>query len=103
MEENKMKKLVGLLLAVAMFVSLVALPATAEAPVEINMFISMPEYADAVRALIDVYKTVAPNVTIHYETTQNDYPTLLKTKINAGETPDIFATTSGKEIGVYMD
>ena len=98
-----MKKLVGLLLAVAMFVSLVALPATAEAPVEINMFISMPEYADAVRALIDVYKTVAPNVTIHYETTQNDYPTLLKTKINAGETPDIFATTSGKEIGVYMD
>ena len=79
------------------------IPAVAESPVEINMFISMPEYADAVRALIDEYKTVAPNVTINYETTQNDYPTLLKTKINAGETPDIFSTTSGKEIGVYLD
>lgn len=98
-----MKKLVSLILAVAMLVSMTVISATAEAPVEINMFISSPEYADAVRALIDEYKTVAPNVTINYETTQNDYPTLLKTKINAGETPDIFSTTSGKEIGVYLD
>jgi len=98
-----MKKLVSLLLAVAMLLTMVVIPAMAESPVEINMFISMPEYADAVRALIDAYKTVAPNVTINYETTQNDYPTLLKTKINAGETPDIFTTTSGKEIDVYKD
>ena len=97
-----MKKLLSLVLAIAMVLSLATF-ARAEDPVVINMFISQPEYADAVRALIDAYKEVAPNVTINYETTQNDYPTLLKTKINAGECPDIFSTTSGKEIGVYLE
>jgi raffinose/stachyose/melibiose transport system substrate-binding protein len=89
-------------LAIAMLLSLATF-ASAEQSAEINMFISQPEYADQVRALIDAYKEVAPSVTINYETTQNDYPTLLKTKINAGECPDIFSTTSGKEIGVYLD
>ncbi len=67
------------------------------------MFISSPEYADAIGELIDAYKEVAPNVTINYETTQNDYPTMLKAKLNSGEVPDIFASTSGKEIDVYKE
>lgn len=74
-----------------------------EVDAEIYMFISMPEYAEAIETLIAEYKTVKPNVTINYETTQNDYPTLLKTKLNSGEAPDIFSSTSGKEIGVYLD
>lgn len=77
--------------------------ADSEETVEINMFISSPEYADAITELIAAYKEVKPNVTINYETTQNDYPTLLKTKLNAGECPDIFSSTSGKEIGTYLD
>lgn len=76
---------------------------TNDEPVEINMFISMPEYADAIRELIAAYKEVKPNVTINYETTQNDYPTLLKAKLNSGDIPDLFSSTSGKEIGVYLD
>lgn len=95
-----MKKLLSLMLALAM---LFALSVSALAATEINMFISSPEYADAVNALIEAYKEVAPDVTINYETTQNDYPTLLKTRINAGMTPDIFSTTSGKEIGDYIE
>lgn len=70
---------------------------------EIYMFIASPEYADAIGELIDAYKEVAPNVTINYETTQNDYPTLLKAKLNSGEVPDIFSSTSGKEIDVYKE
>ncbi|WP_313152669.1 ABC transporter substrate-binding protein [Lacrimispora sp.] len=70
---------------------------------EIYMFISQPEYADAINKLIEEYKTVAPDVTINYETTQNDYPTLLKAKLNSGEIPDIFSSTSGKEIEVYKE
>ena len=58
---------------------------------EIYMFISQPEYADAINELIEAYKEVAPDVTINYETTQNDYPTLLKAKLNSGEVPDIFS------------
>lgn len=74
-----------------------------EESVEISMFIASPEYADAINALIEEYKTVAPNVTINYETTQNDYPTLLKAKLNSGECPDIFSSTSGKEIETYKE
>jgi len=77
--------------------------AASDEPVEINIFISMPEYADAIEELIAAYKEEKPNVTINYETTQNDYPTLLKAKLNSGECPDIFASTSGKEIEVYLD
>ena len=47
---------------------------------DIYMFISSPEYADAINTLIDQYKSVAPNVTINYETTQNDYPTMISAK-----------------------
>lgn len=70
---------------------------------EVYMFIASPEYADAINELIDAYKEVAPNVTINYETTQNDYPTLLKAKLNSGDVPDIFSSTSGKEIDVYKE
>ncbi len=70
---------------------------------EIYMFISSPEYADAINELIDEYANVAPDVTINYETTQNDYPTLLKAKLNSGEVPDIFSSTSGKEIDTYLE
>ena len=77
--------------------------ASSDEPVEIYMFISSPEYADAINTLIEEYKTVAPNVTINYETTQNDYPTLLKAKLNSGEVPDIFSSTSGMEIDTYLE
>lgn len=77
--------------------------ASSDEEAEIYMFISSPEYADAINTLIEEYKTVAPNVTINYETTQNDYPTLLKAKLNSGEVPEIFSSTSGKEIDVYKE
>lgn len=70
---------------------------------EIYMFISSPEYADAINVLIEEYKNVAPGVTINYETTQNDYPTMLKAKLNSGDVPDIFSSTSGKEIDTYLE
>ncbi len=77
---------------------------TADAePVEINMFIASPEYADAINQLIAEYQTQFPNVKVNYETTQNDYPTQLKAKLNAGECPDIFSSTSGKEIQTYLE
>lgn len=99
------KKLLSVLLSTAMAVSAFAgLGMTASADEnEIYMFISSPEYADAINELIEAYKEVAPDVTINYETTQNDYPTLLKAKLNSGEVPDIFSSTSGKEIDVYRE
>lgn len=103
------KKLLSILLAGTMAVSLTGMSVMADEvdysadEGEIYMFISQPEYADAITELIDAYSEVAPNVTINYETTQNDYPTLLKAKLNSGEVPDIFSSTSGKEIDVYKE
>ena len=94
-----MKK-INVLLLVCMFAAMLV---SAVSAADIYMFIPSPEYADAINTLIEEYKTVAPDVTINYETTQSDYPTLLKAKINAGSTPDIFGSTSGKEIAVYLD
>ncbi|MDR0909146.1 MAG: extracellular solute-binding protein, partial [Spirochaetaceae bacterium] len=73
------------------------------APVELYMFISQPEYQTAINALLAEYKKVAPNVTINYETVQDTYPAMLKTKLNSGEVPDIFASTAGKEIDLYTE
>ena len=98
-----MKRRLCLTLICVLLAGLCPAAAFAEAPVEISMFVTAPEYADAIRTLIDAYKLVKPNVTIRYEATQSDYPALLKTRINAGECPDIFATTSGKEIALYQD
>ena len=94
-----MKKF-SVLLAVCIFAAVFCSAVSAS---DIYMFIPSPEYADAINTLIEEYKTVAPDVNINYETTQSDYPTLLKAKINSGSTPDIFGSTSGKEIGVYLD
>lgn len=103
------KKWLSLLLAGALALSMTGMSVYAEDvdysadEGEIYMFISQPEYADAITELIEAYGEVAPNVTINYETTQNDYPTLLKTKLNSGEVPDIFSSTSGKEIDTYKE
>ena len=71
--------------------------------VELDMFISQPEYADAIRALLSEYKKVAPNVTINYETVQDAYPALLKSRLNSGSVPDIFTSTAGAEIDTYKE
>jgi raffinose/stachyose/melibiose transport system substrate-binding protein len=77
--------------------------AKAGGPVELYMFISQPEYADAIRALVAQYKTEVPGVTVNYETTQDQYPAMLKTKLNSGDVPDIFASTAGAEIDSYKE
>ncbi len=69
---------------------------------ELTMFLTSPEYAEAMQTLIDEYENVNPDVKIYYETTQ-DYNAMLRTKINAGEIPDFFHTSTGKEIQVYAD
>ncbi len=103
------KKLMSILLAGTMAATMMSMGAMADDvdysadEGEIYMFVASPEYADAITELIDAYSEVAPNVTINYETTQNDYPTLLKAKLNSGEVPDIFSSTSGKEIDTYKE
>ncbi|WP_372632593.1 ABC transporter substrate-binding protein [Cohnella sp.] len=72
-------------------------------PVTINMFTASPEYTDAFNAYIAEYKKVKPNVTINLEIMQADYNTVLKSRIAAGTTPDVFQTTAGGDIDTYAE
>ncbi|MBD2870228.1 ABC transporter substrate-binding protein [Paenibacillus arenilitoris] len=73
------------------------------APVTINMFTASPEYTDAFNAYIAEYKKVKPNVTINLEIMQADYNTVLKSRIAAGSTPDVFQTTAGGDIDTFAE
>ncbi|GIO35385.1 ABC transporter substrate-binding protein [Paenibacillus antibioticophila] len=72
-------------------------------PVTIYMFTASPEYTDAFNTYISEYKKVKPNVTINLEIMQADYNTVLKSKIAAGSTPDVFQTTAGGDIDTFAD
>lgn len=65
------------------------------------MFINAPEYTDAYNVLISEYKKIKPNVNIELQIMQDDYPDLLKAKIASGDIPDVFQTTSVREIKEY--
>ncbi|TYP73184.1 extracellular solute-binding protein [Paenibacillus methanolicus] len=77
--------------------------ADASKPVTINMFTASPEYTQAFNAYIEEYKEVKPNVTINLEIMQADYNTVLKSKIAAGSTPDVFQTTAGGDIDTFAE
>lgn len=77
--------------------------ADANKKVTINMFTASPEYTDAFNAYIEEYKKVKPNVTINLEIMQSDYNTVLKSRIAAGSTPDVFQTTAGGDIDTYAE
>jgi len=76
---------------------------TSAKPVTINMFTASPEYTDAFNAYIAEYKKVKSNVTINLEIMQADYNTVLKSKIAAGSTPDVFQTTAGGDIDTFAE
>lgn len=77
--------------------------ADSDKPVTINMFTASPEYTDAFNAYIAEYKKVKPNVTINLEIMQADYNTVLKSRIAAGSTPDVFQTTAGGDIDTFAE
>ncbi|MBA9084695.1 raffinose/stachyose/melibiose transport system substrate-binding protein [Fontibacillus solani] len=72
-------------------------------PVTINMFTASPEYTDAFNAYIEEYKKVKPDVTINLEIMQADYNAVLKSRIAAGSTPDVFQTTAGGDIDTFAE
>jgi len=98
-----MKKMLSIFVLFVVMVSGIFAGGSKARGVELDMFISQPEYADAIRALIAEYKKVVPDVTINYETTQDAYPALLKSRLNSGSVPDIFSSTAGAEIDSYKE
>ena len=80
--------------------------ATEQAEAEpVTLKILKAESADAEKwaALAEEYHAQNPNVTIEVESYDNDYWTVLKTRLNAGEYPDIFVTTPFQDTVTYQE
>lgn len=59
------------------------------------------EQADAFYRMIELFEAEYPNIRIEGEIVQTDYYAVLQTKLNAGDVPDIFATTGWAHNAAY--
>lgn len=71
--------------------------------VTLNFMLNSPELTDQYKAMAAEYKKTAPNVTINMTIIQNDYQTVLKSKLNSGEVPDLFMSSAYNDNLVYQD
>ncbi len=78
-------------------------PSASSGPVSVKMFMNKEDYTDAVKAFIDEYKRIKPNVTVKVETVEAEYPKELEKRIKAGDIPDVFTTSAGGEIKLYAE
>lgn len=62
-----------------------------------------PEYTEQMNAMGKEYTKQVPNVTIEFEILQADYNTVLKTRINSGQVPDVFMTGAYNDMKTYAD
>lgn len=76
---------------------------TADKPVTLNFMLNSPELTDQYNDMVAAYKKVKPNVTINLQILQNDYQTVLKTKLNSGDAPDLFMSSAYNDNKVYKD
>jgi raffinose/stachyose/melibiose transport system substrate-binding protein len=71
--------------------------------VTISILQYAPEMSDALHTMTDAYTKEHPNVKFDITIHQDDYFTLLKTRINSGDVPDIFMTGAYNDISTYQD
>lgn len=71
--------------------------------VELYFMFNGPEYTDAYHDLIDHYTEEHPNVSIELEVLQNDYQTVLRSRLNSGEVPDLFLSSAYSDNTLYAD
>lgn len=114
-----MKKIVSLLTAAVLVILMAACGAPAASQAEtaagsadkpsgdetvtLNFMFNGPENIEIYNAMIAEYEKTHPNVKIELTCLQNDYQTVLKTKINAGETPDLFMSSAYNDNIVFQD
>ncbi|MBE6822777.1 MAG: extracellular solute-binding protein [Ruminococcaceae bacterium] len=72
-------------------------------PVTLKFMLNSPELTDQYKAMAAEYKKAKPNVTIDMTIIQNDYQTVLKSKLNSGDVPDLFMSSAYNDNRVYSD
>jgi raffinose/stachyose/melibiose transport system substrate-binding protein len=87
----------------ALLVGILAAGGLAFGQTTIKWFANANEYQDYYRQLIAEFNKVEPKIKVDLEITQDDYPSMLKIQINAGNIPDIYNTLLGPELASYAD
>lgn len=88
---------------VAALVLTLCMALSACAETTLTFLFNSPENIDAYNALIAAYEEANPDVKIEMEALQNDYQTVLKSRLNAGTIPDLFLTSAYNDNKVYAD
>ena len=100
------KRVISILLSAAMISSMVVaggVTAHAEENVTLNVFdahaYGLEEYDEMVKA----FEKSHPGVTVDVQHAANDYDTLLQSRVNSGDTPDVFDAEAGTKAKMYYD
>ena len=100
------KRVISILLSAAMISSMVVaggVTAHAEENVTLNVFdahaYGLEEYDEMVKAFEESH----PGVTVDVQHAANDYDTLLQSRVNSGDTPDVFDAEAGTKAKMYYD
>lgn len=72
-------------------------------PVTLYFMLNSPENTDAYNAMAAEYNRQFSNVTIEMDILQNDYQTVLTTKLNSGNVPDLFLTSAYSDNTTFKD
>ncbi len=72
-------------------------------PIEITMLTAMAYGTEGLDLAVESFQKTHPNVTFDIQHIPNDYETILKSRINAGEFPDIIAAQTGSMVASYYD
>jgi raffinose/stachyose/melibiose transport system substrate-binding protein len=72
-------------------------------PVTLNILKADAQQQQQWEELGEEYNKQFPNVTLNFQSIDNDIWSILKTKLNAGEPPDLFVVTGYNYMNVYKD
>jgi raffinose/stachyose/melibiose transport system substrate-binding protein len=76
---------------------------TSDEKIEITMMTAMAYGTEGLDIAVENYKKTHPNVTFDIQHIANDYDTVLKSRINSGQFPDIIAAQTGANVATYYD
>ncbi len=72
------------------------------APVVLSLMLNSPELTEQYREMVNAYEAYMPGVEIKMDIRQSDYSTVLKTRLNSGDIPDLFATSAYNDNRLYQ-